>query len=103
MECTEKDIGKVRKIAKELQIPISFKLTWDKKYVPQDREYIRRETGLLSLTTEEYKENSSEYYGSRMCNQLFIEPQINWDGRLLGCCAIYQSDFGSMFLTWVQR
>ena len=94
MACTEKDIGKAKEIAKELQIPIVFKLTWDKKYIPQDRDYICRETGLLSLTTSEYKKEKSECYGSRMCNQLFIEPQINWDGRLLGCCAIYQADFG---------
>jgi hypothetical protein len=28
------------------------------------------------------------------CRQLYNSPQINWDGRLLGCCAVFLDDFG---------
>jgi len=25
---------------------------------------------------------------------MFLSPQINWDGRLLGCCGLYKEDYG---------
>lgn len=28
------------------------------------------------------------------CRQLWVDPQINFDGRLLGCCVNYWGDFG---------
>jgi len=31
------------------------------------------------------------------CSQLWLSPQINWDGKLLGCCANYWGDFGNVF------
>ena len=31
------------------------------------------------------------------CHQLWISPQINWDGKLLGCCINQKDDFGNVF------
>ena len=30
----------------------------------------------------------------RACRQLWIKPQINWDGMLLGCCCNAHKNFG---------
>ncbi|MBF0504774.1 MAG: radical SAM protein [Candidatus Omnitrophica bacterium] len=35
--------------------------------------------------------------GQRKCSQLWIQPQINSDGRVLGCCANYWGDYGNVF------
>lgn len=30
-----------------------------------------------------------------LCNQLLFESQINWDGKLLGCCILFK-DYWNM-------
>ena len=30
-----------------------------------------------------------------VCRQMFYSPYFNWDGRLLGCCWVYTSDWNS--------
>lgn len=32
-----------------------------------------------------------------ICGQLWREPQVNWDGRVLGCCVNHWGDFGNAF------
>jgi len=32
-----------------------------------------------------------------MCSQLWLTPQVNWDGKLLGCCINRWGDFGNVF------
>ena len=31
------------------------------------------------------------------CTQLWTEPQVNWDGKVLGCCVNRWGDFGNAF------
>jgi len=65
------------------------------KYTPKNREMVARETGLISLNTTKYSQNyNNEHYYNPVCYQLFNSPQINWDGRLLGCCINIDKDFG---------
>lgn len=86
MEHNELEIGKAKKLAAELGIPIVFKYNWDPTYKPVNREYITKQTGLTALTrAESFAEKKRPAYG-RVCKQVFLSPQINWDGRLLGCC-----------------
>ena len=33
------------------------------------------------------------------CHQLWDAPQINWDGKVLGCCWNYWGDFGGNAFT----
>lgn len=33
----------------------------------------------------------------RTCGQLWNETQVNWDGRVLGCCVNHWGDFGNAF------
>jgi len=93
MESSEADITEAKKKAENLGIPIYFKLTWDQSYVPKNPEMIKRETGLNCITVKEYSEQYENSYNSS-CRELFEYPAINWDGRLLGCCRVYDDDFG---------
>lgn len=86
MEYNELEIGKAKKIAKELGIKINFKYNWDEKYKPVNREYIMRETGLTELTRAEYVAANGVPPYDIICRNFILKPQINWDGRLLGCC-----------------
>ena len=84
-EFDELDAGKAVEMAKELGIGIYFKRNWDPAYRPQHTEYLEKVTGMKFLTnrelTPEGKKSASDHY----CQCVFELPQINWDGRLLGC------------------
>lgn len=92
MEETEEDIPKAKKMAKELGIPIEFKLTWDKNYAPINIELLKKETGLKIFSRADITEGV--YFGFLKCIQMYLSPQLNWDGRLLGCCNLYKEDYG---------
>ena len=86
MEHNELEIGKAKALAKELGISIYFKRNWDQSYTPVNREYIIKETGMKELTEAEFSAVHGVHPHNSLCEQVFIRPQINWDGRLLGCC-----------------
>ena len=92
----EDDVISAKKQAKQLNMDIFFKMTWDKDYKPSKIKMLHAETKLPFLTMEEEASNNptklSAY--SLICRQLWICPQINWDGRLLGCCNLFKDDFG---------
>ena len=65
---------------------------------------LRRETGLNDLTREEVFSKTGKLYIHSFCHQLWKSPQINWDGSLLGCCYIYDDDFGvNVFETGLEK
>ena len=82
MESTEDDIEMANKLAKEFEVPIYYKLTWDKCYVPKNPEKIKELTGLDKLSRNE----DTEYLTASKCRQLWSFPAINWNGQLMGCC-----------------
>jgi MoaA/NifB/PqqE/SkfB family radical SAM enzyme len=95
IEHNENDVINAKKKANELGMRISFKLTWDKGYIPKNVEMLKKETGLKYLSREEVLSNEGKPYGNYgFCRLLWNEPQINWDGRLLGCCCVSNNDFG---------
>ncbi len=91
------EIAEAKRLAKSLNMKIEFKLSWDKELSPdsKDAEWIKNETGLDSLTRDEFQERHGRIYNQKqICSQLWNTPQINVDGRLLGCCVNYWGDFG---------
>jgi len=94
MEHNENDVIMAKKMAEELKMKIDFKLTWVKGYIPKNTDMLRKETGIKYLSREEYVKNDERNsFIYKLCHSLWDEPQINWDGRLLGCCCT-RSDFG---------
>ena len=83
------------RMAKELGMEISFKLDWRGGFVPEEPEKLSALTG--SREKEYYRYAAAEHHlfsSDDICSQMILSPQINWDGRLLGCCNVYKSDWG---------
>ena len=49
-----------------------------------DKDFVRRESGLGVADRQEYKELHHKEYKAP-CYHCFSSPQINWDGKILGC------------------
>lgn len=94
MHHNEDDVTTVKEFARKLNMNIFFKLTWNAGYKPMKVDMLKNVTGLKQLTANEYIESNAKPYLPEICNQLWLSPQINWDGRLLGCCGASKKDFG---------
>ena len=93
----EHELDAAKKMAAKLGMLFSSKLNWDESYSPiVDKEYIRLHTGLGAATKDDFKQVHKIPY-IVPCFQLWNAPQINWDGKLLGCCANNWTDFGNVF------
>lgn len=95
MNHNELEVQKAKFLAYELDMGICFKQTWESGFVPEHPDMLLRETGIDFRR----KDAVDEFYdpvifGNYVCRQMYWEPQINWDGRLLGCCANFRYDFG---------
>jgi MoaA/NifB/PqqE/SkfB family radical SAM enzyme len=89
----EHEIPLARKLANELGMKFYLKLSWDAKFSPvRVQEFVREEVGAASR--EEFKQKRGVDYVQAICHQLWDHPQINWDGKMLGCCRNFWGDFG---------
>lgn len=100
----EHEIDKARAMAAELKMGFKVKLSFEDLYTGQsfspvrDRERIRRESGTDCADRQEYFEMYGERYLQKVtCAQLWENPQIHADGRLLGCSINYKQDYGNVF------
>jgi len=98
----EHEIVRARSMAEDLNMEFSVKLSWEDTYTEpfspvKDLETARRETGLGAATRTEYRERyGQEYMLRHCCTELWTSPQINYDGRLLGCPANLWGDYGNV-------
>jgi MoaA/NifB/PqqE/SkfB family radical SAM enzyme len=91
----EHEIPAARAMAAELGMTFHTKLSWDAKSSPiRDKDFVRAATGEQAVTREEYEQIHGRKYVWETCLQLWEEPQINWDGKNLGCCRNFWGDFG---------
>lgn len=60
----------------------------------RDPEAVRSATGTGAATRDEYETLHGKSYDGFICHQLWDQPQINWDGKVLGCCVNHWGDFG---------
>jgi hypothetical protein len=71
-------------MAKLLQMKFEPKLNWYTDIMPvANREHIRHLTG--HADRKEYLEQEDKHYMRHQCYEMWHRPQINWDGKLLGC------------------
>ncbi|MCQ2788889.1 MAG: radical SAM protein [bacterium] len=93
------DIPLAKKLAKELNMYIKFdqnSQTWYDKLSEEQKIRAEKLSGeKFEETTEKfylekYKKNNSKYF---FCLDLFEKPQIDWNGKLLGCCFPTTSKF----------
>ncbi len=94
----EHEIPAAMKMAKDLDMRFFPVLTWDESFSPiRDKEFVKEQTGLSVVTRDEYYQEHGTDYTQVICYQLWNAPQINWDGKLLGCCRNYWDSFGNVF------
>lgn len=99
----EHEITKAREMAEKLNMKFYLKLSWGDLYTTafspvKDADLIRKETGLGAASREEYqKKYGVDYMTRNCCLELWRGPQINHDGKVLGCCINYWDDYGNVF------
>lgn len=88
------EIAKARHMATERGMEFKPKLTWDDGFSPlRDAEAVRKILG-HPPTRDAWVEEYGKTFGEDVCLQLWQQPQVNWDGKLLGCCFNFWGDFG---------
>ena len=101
----EHEIPKAKEEAKKLGVDkIEFSANYDKNYSPvKNIEFVKKETGIehLDINTN-YIVRLKEYFNGRTCwffCKFLWEPQINWNGEILGCCYKYVKKYfgGNIF------
>lgn len=91
----EHELTEASNLAQSLGMQFIPKFNWDPAYSPiRDKELVKRIMGFTSWI--EHDEKSDKLYVNA-CIQFWTMPQINWDGRLLGCCVNHWGDFGNVF------
>ncbi|PKN97832.1 MAG: radical SAM protein [Chloroflexi bacterium HGW-Chloroflexi-5] len=82
----EHEIKKIAVMARALGMDIYFKLNVFEGYHPlRDHAVL---TEILGYSDKDsYLKKTGELYMRDICLQLWRAPQVNWDGRLLGCSA----------------
>lgn len=71
-------------LARMLGMEMSFKLNfYTDALTVQDPDRVRRFLGYADRT--EYLERERRHYMRHQCYEMWLSPQINWDGKLLGC------------------
>ena len=94
----EHEIPTARQLARELKMDFAVKLSWSTTVSPvKNLPLVRKESGLGVATREEYRTKYGTSYRRPICTQLWSQPQLNWDGTVLGCCVNRWGDFGNAF------
>lgn len=98
----EHEIGKARDIARQLGMKFHVKLAWDDLYgAPQspvrDRDGLRQASNTGSADRREYENVHGRHYIEDACHQMWTSPQVNMDGRVLGCTINHSQDYGNAF------
>ena len=89
----EHEIEIARNTAKELNMTFSIKLNYSNFSPIINHDFVKKTSGLEHITRDEYRANTHEEYDQAACVQLWTQPQINWDGKLFGCCINYHGEF----------
>jgi MoaA/NifB/PqqE/SkfB family radical SAM enzyme len=95
----EHELEKARKMARELGASFRPKMNWDLNYSPpKNQQKVSAQTGKhLSPSKKVQKQSDLDNRSYEFCGQLWKRPQVNWDGKLLGCCVNIWGDFGNAF------
>ena len=89
----EHEIAQAQRLAIEHNMDFRLKLNWDPAFSPvKDEELVRREVGAASV--REYRRVFARHYDEPNCYRLWTEPQINWNGAVLGCTRNFWGEFG---------
>ncbi len=80
----EHEIPLVKKLCEKYNMVFNPKLNYSSFSPVIDKDFVRRESGLGVADRQEYKELHHKEYKAP-CYHCFSSPQINWNGKILGC------------------
>jgi MoaA/NifB/PqqE/SkfB family radical SAM enzyme len=96
----EHEIAEAQALARELGMGFTLKVNCDPEFSPvRQPDAVRQTVARTRLGTEELPGEGDEYLTDDYCSQLWRQPQINFDGTLLGCCQNVWGSFGENALT----
>jgi MoaA/NifB/PqqE/SkfB family radical SAM enzyme/mannose-6-phosphate isomerase-like protein (cupin superfamily) len=99
----EDDIAAARELARSLDMDFFVKLSWADLYKPafspvRKADLIRKESALGVADRDEYRQKyGTDYVERSCCFSLWTVPQVNYDGKVLGCPINYWGDFGNAY------
>ena len=80
----EHEIPRAIVLSRMLKMELSLKLNWSPRFSPvRDRDFVRKYMSYANR--REYLQAEGRHYLRSTCYQMWRFPQINWDGKLLGC------------------
>ena len=98
----EHELPEARRMARVLGMDFNPKLNFSKLFPVKDKELVRKEVGSGASSEDEFRERNDAAYFIP-CYDLWFQPAINWDGKLLGCCVNFWGDFGNVFETGLKE
>ena len=87
------EIAAARALAGDLGMRFRLKLQWGDGKNGKDADLVQ------IAGRGEYRERYGVDYMRPICRQLWHIPQVNWDGRVLGCCRNFWGEFGGNAFT----
>jgi quercetin dioxygenase-like cupin family protein len=90
-------------MASQLGMAFTVKLSWEDLYTNPfstitETDVIRKNIGLAVTSREEFKNHfNKEYFRENQCAKMWVSPQINYDGRVLGCPVNFWDHYGNAF------
>lgn len=84
MDHNQHEVEKAIKTTQKLNIEICFAIDY-RGFHPKDPDKLTKLTGIDFNCVDEFDDT--------YCRYMMEWPQINWDGRLLGCCITYKTDW----------
>jgi hypothetical protein len=96
----EHEIAMAQQRAADLDMGFYVKLSWDSSLSPvKNTGLVRTAAGVDAASREEFREKHGHDYMQGICGQLWETPQINWDGKVLGCARNFWGEFGGNAFT----
>lgn len=105
----EHEIPIAEELADELNMDFNLRAPWNSDFASlRHKTFIRliREKAAAASREEHIgilRNLISQRYGvhylQRICHQMWDRPQINWDGKILGCCCNSSKEFGGNAFT----
>ncbi|MBF0504802.1 MAG: SPASM domain-containing protein [Candidatus Omnitrophica bacterium] len=95
-EHNEHEIIKARQMAHKLGMGFQVKLPYGDFSSVRNKDRVRKLSGIGAVSRKEYQEKYKKpYFIKNTCYELWANPQINCDGRVLGCSRNYWGDYGN--------
>jgi MoaA/NifB/PqqE/SkfB family radical SAM enzyme len=87
------ELTAAKRMAKELKMSFVTKSNWDENYSPLNQP----SNANKSPKKKHRNKLADDILNLYFCSYLWTGPQINWDGKLLGCCVNNWHDYGNVF------